>query len=124
MNISTTIKSIQDIMRKDAGVDGDAQRIGQLAWMLFLKIFDDREKEYEIMEDEYRSPLPDNLRWCNWAVDPEGMTGDELLEFVDIKLFKTIKNLSFAPGRLHRVQKSGRPTISTKERVSLSFSSS
>jgi type I restriction-modification system DNA methylase subunit len=83
MAISTTIKTIQDIMRKDAGVDGDAQRISQLVWMLFLKIFEDREKEYELMEEDYLSPIPEKLRWRNWAADPEGITGDELSNFVN-----------------------------------------
>jgi type I restriction enzyme M protein len=82
-------------MRKDAGVDGDAQRISQLVWMLFLKIFDDREQEYELMEDNYVSPIPEKLRWRNWASDPEGITGDELLDFVNDELFKNLKNLSF-----------------------------
>jgi type I restriction enzyme M protein len=72
MSLSTTIKAIQDIMRKDAGVDGDAQRIGQLAWMLFLKMFDDQEQELEITKDDYQSPIPKHLRWINWAADPEG----------------------------------------------------
>lgn len=94
MSISTTIKTIQDIMRKDAGVDGDAQRISQLVWMIFLKIFDDREAEYELLEDDYTSPIPEALRWRNWAADPEGMTGDGLLDFVDNVLFKTLKTLS------------------------------
>ena len=80
-------------MRKDVGVDGDAQRIGQMVWMLFLKIFDDREAEAELMEDNYKSPLPAKLRWRNWAADPEGMTGDTLLEFVDGELFPALKNL-------------------------------
>ncbi len=94
MSISATIKTIQDIMRKDVGVDGDAQRISQLVWMLFLKIFDDREKEYEILSDKYKSPFPKRLRWRNWATDPEGITGDELLEFVNNDLFKTLKGMS------------------------------
>ena len=94
MAISTTIKTIQDIMRKDAGVDGDAQRISQLVWMLFLKIFEDREKEYELMEEDYLSPIPEKLRWRNWAADPEGMTGDELSNFVNNELFPTLKDLS------------------------------
>jgi type I restriction enzyme M protein len=98
MTISNTVKSIQDIMRKDAGVDGDAQRIAQLGWMLFLKIFDDREQEYELMEDGYRSSVPEELRWRNWAADPEGDTGDELLEFVNNNLFRSLKELQFAPG--------------------------
>jgi len=81
-------------MRKDAGVDGDAQRISQLVWMFFLKIFDDREHEYELIEDEYYSPIPERLRWRNWAANKEGMTGDELLDFVNNDLFKTLKDLS------------------------------
>jgi type I restriction enzyme M protein len=94
MSLSTTIKSIQDIMRKDAGVDGDAQRISQLGWMLFLKIFDDREKEYEAMDDSYHSVIPKKYRWRTWATNPEGITGDELLDFVNNELFKSLKNLS------------------------------
>lgn len=93
MALTTTIKSIRNIMRKDVGVDGDAQRIGQLVWMLFLKIFDDREEEQELMQDDYMSPIPDELRWRNWAADEEGITGDALLEFVDNKLFPTLKDL-------------------------------
>ncbi|MCD4843358.1 MAG: type I restriction-modification system subunit M, partial [Methanosarcinales archaeon] len=94
MAISTSIKTIQDIMRKDAGVDGDAQRISQLVWMLFLKIFEDREKEYELMEENFLSPIPEKLRWRNWAADPEGMTGDELSDFVNNELFPELKDLS------------------------------
>ena len=86
-NVSGIIKSIQDIMRKDVGVDGDAQRISQLVWMFFLKIFDDREAELELSEDDYKSPLPEQLRWRNWAKDPEGMTGDELADFVNTTAF-------------------------------------
>lgn len=97
MSISTTVKSIQDIMRQDAGVDGDAQRISQLAWMFFLKIFDAREEERELLEDDYKSPIPEKLRWRNWASDPEGITGDELLDFVDNELFLTFKNLELPP---------------------------
>ncbi len=98
MSISTTIKSIQDIMRKDVGVDGDAQRIGQLVWMFFLKIYDDKETEYELLADEYKSPIPERLRWRNWAANQEGMTGDELLDFVNNQLFPTLKNLQPAGG--------------------------
>ena len=93
MSISTTIKTIQDIMRKDAGVDGDAQRISQIVWMIFLKVFDDKEKEWEL-EEKYKSPIPEKLRWRNWAADSEGITGDELLDFVNNELFKKLKNLS------------------------------
>ena len=90
-NVSGVIKSIQDIMRKDVGVDGDAQRISQLVWMFFLKIFDDREAELELIEDKYQSPLPNHLRWRNWAQDPEGMTGDGLSDFINNQLFPTLK---------------------------------
>jgi len=90
-NVSSIIKSIQDIMRKDVGVDGDAQRISQLVWMFFLKIYDDREEEIELLEDEYESPLPEHLRWRNWAADTEGMTGDELNDFVNLQLFPMLK---------------------------------
>ena len=80
-------------MRKDAGVDGDAQRINQLVWMFFLKIFDDRESEKELLEDGYRSPIPEELRWRNWASDPEGITGETLADFINNRLFKTLKSL-------------------------------
>lgn len=93
MALTTTIKSIQDIMRMDVGVDGDAQRIGQLTWLLFLKIFDDREKEAEAIEDRYRSPIPKSLRWRNWAADPEGITGETLMDFVNLQLFPKLKGL-------------------------------
>ena len=69
MAIQNTIKSVQNIMRKDAGVDGDAQRLSQLVWMLFLKIFDDREVQYELVDPQYKSPIPEDLRWRNWAKD-------------------------------------------------------
>jgi type I restriction enzyme M protein len=92
MSISNVIKSIQDIMRKDAGVDGDAQRISQLGWMLFLKIFDDHEKQQELVHDDYTSPMPDKFRWRNWAADEEGITGDALLEFID-EMFKALKEM-------------------------------
>ncbi|SHJ66674.1 type I restriction enzyme M protein [Malonomonas rubra DSM 5091] len=98
MSVSTTIKSIQDIMRKDAGVDGDAQRIGQLVWMFFLKIFDDQEQELELLSDEYSSPIPEQLRWRNWAADSEGITGDELLDFINNDLFKSLKELELNAG--------------------------
>jgi type I restriction enzyme M protein len=93
MSISTVVKSIQDIMRKDVGVDGDAQRISQLVWMIFLKIFDDKEQEAELLSADYKSPLPEDMRWRNWAADPEGMTGDELWYFVNDELFPTLKEL-------------------------------
>jgi type I restriction enzyme M protein len=92
-NLTSTIKSIQDIMRKDAGVDGDAQRISQLGWMLFLKIFDEMEDEWETIKEDYKSPIPKDLRWRSWAADEEGMTGDELLGFVNNSLFPRLKEL-------------------------------
>jgi type I restriction enzyme M protein len=92
-NLTSTIKSIQDIMRKDAGVDGDAQRISQLGWMLFLKIFDEKENDWEILNDNYKSPIPKDLRWRTWAADEEGMTGEQLLDFVNNSLFPRLKDL-------------------------------
>lgn len=97
-NVSGVIKSIQDIMRKDVGVDGDAQRISQLVWMFFLKIYDDREAEIELLEDNYKSPLPEHLRWRNWASDPEGTTGDDLSNFVNLQLFPTLKSKLMVSG--------------------------
>ena len=94
MTITSLIKSIQDIMRQDAGVDGDAQRISQLVWMLFLKVYDAKEAEWELFEEDYESIIPEDLRWRNWAEDEEGMTGDELLEFVNERLFKELKDLT------------------------------
>lgn len=90
-NVSGIIKSIQDIMRKDVGVDGDAQRISQLVWMLFLKIYDDHEAELELTEDNYKSPIPEHLRWRNWAKNKEGITGEELSDFVTLQLFPSLK---------------------------------
>jgi type I restriction enzyme M protein len=103
MNLSSTIKSIQDIMRKDDGVDGDAQRIGQLTWMLFLKVFDQREEEWEASAEEgdqpYTSPLPEDCRWRNWATFVPGADGrpnpriqaSELIAFVNNTLFPKLK---------------------------------
>ena len=94
MNVRTTVKSIQDIMRQDVGVDGDAQRISQLCWMFFLKIIDDQDQELEIMQKGYRSPIPEKLRWRAWAANPEGMTGDALMAFINDELFPALKELS------------------------------
>src|SRR5439155_2550712 len=105
MSVRATVKSIQDIMRQDAGVDGDAQRISQLCWMFFLKILDDQDEQLELMQDSYHSPIPAKLRWGTWAADPEGMTGDELLAFINNELFPGLKNLSLsvAEGQRQRV---------------------
>lgn len=94
-NLSGIIKSIQNIMREDHGVDGDAQRLSQLCWMLFLKIFDEKEVERETLNPNYKSPIPVELRWRSWAANDEGLTGDELLDFINNKLFPTIKNFSY-----------------------------
>jgi type I restriction enzyme M protein len=94
MSITTVIKSIQDIMRKDAGVDGDAQRLGQMSWLLFLKIFDAQEEELAFEQDDaYQAPIPENYLWRNWATNPEGITGDDLLDFINDDLFPDMKNL-------------------------------
>ena len=111
MSLTTNVKSIQDIMRKDVGVDGDAQRIGQLVWAFFLKIWDDREQELELLEDGFKSPLMNltwidsngkshietDLRWRTWASDPEGITGDELLGFLNDTLFPALKGIEVPP---------------------------
>jgi type I restriction enzyme M protein len=98
-NLSAVIKSIQDIMRQDSGVDGDAQRISQLTWLLFLKVFDAQEEELEITRDGYKSPIPEHLRWRNWAADAEGITGEALLDFVNSQLFPKLKALPGDPER-------------------------
>lgn len=96
MTIENMIKRIQDITRQDAGINGDAQRIEQLVWMLFLKIYDAKEEFWEFEEDDYESIIPEELKWRNWAIDHkdgEALTGDALLEFINNQLFPTLKNL-------------------------------
>ena len=96
MSLNNFVKSIQDIMRNDAGVNGDAQRIEQMTWILFLKIYDYQEENWEFDEDDYKSIIPEELRWRNWAVDNrdgKALTGDDLLDFVNNKLFPGLKNL-------------------------------
>ena len=68
-NLTSIIKSIQDVMRQDSGVDGDAQRISQLTWLLFLKVFDALEEELELTIYSYHSPIPEDMLWRNWAAD-------------------------------------------------------
>jgi type I restriction enzyme M protein len=84
-------------MRQDVGVDGDAQRISQLCWMFFLKIIDDQDQELELTRDDYRSPIPKKYQWRTWAADPEGITGEDLLAFVNYELFPALKNLATSP---------------------------
>lgn len=105
MSIRTLVKSIQDIMRKDVGVDGDAQRVSQLCWMFFLKIIDDQDQELELLRDGYSSPIPDHLRWSAWAADPEGLTGEALIDFINDTLFPKLKTLPLSgqPGDRARV---------------------
>jgi type I restriction enzyme M protein len=107
MSVRALVKSIQDIMRQDTGVDGDAQRISQLCWMFFLKIIDDQDQELELTRDDYRSPIPKKYQWRSWAEDQEGITGEELLAFINADLFPALKNLpiSTKPGDRRRVVK-------------------
>ncbi len=101
-NISGVIKSIRDIMWQDTGLNGDAQRIEQLGWMFFLKIFSDKDQELELLNDNYKSPIPPEFHWKkekgNWAGDDEGLTGDDLLTFVDQKLFPALRNIDLSIG--------------------------
>ena len=94
-NLSGFVKRLRDKMRNDAGINGDAQRIEQIAWILFLKVYDEKEKDWEVDEEDYVSIIPEECRWINWAHDKSGkaITGDKLLDFVNNKLFPTLKNL-------------------------------
>lgn len=98
-NVGAVVSSIRNIMRQDRGISGDAQRLEQLGWMLFLKIIDDKDQELEIIRDNYVSVIPPQFQWRNWASNPEGITGDELLNFIDhpsTGLFVSLRNLSNA----------------------------
>ena len=95
-NLTGFVKRLRDIMRNDAGINGDAQRIEQIAWMLFLKVYDAKEKDWEWNDSSYVSIIPAPCRWANWAADDRSgtaMTGDKLLDFVNNTLFPTLKNL-------------------------------
>jgi len=94
------IKKIRDIMRNDPGINGDAQRIEQLSWILFLKVYDDREMVWEIDQDNYESSIPKGMHWREWAKDDKdgkALTGDELLEFVNNKLLPSLKDITVTP---------------------------
>lgn len=96
MSLSNFVKRLQNIMWNDAGINGDAQRIEQMVWILFLKIYDAKEEDWEFYNDHYQSIIPEELRWRNWAVDHKdgkALTGDALLDFVNNKLFPTLKNI-------------------------------
>ena len=95
-NLTGFVKRLRDIMRNDAGINGDAQRIEQIAWMLFLKVYDAKEQDWEWDDEEYTSIIPEECRWQNWAHDDKSgtaLTGDKLLDFVNNTLFPTLKNL-------------------------------
>ena len=95
-NLSGFVKRLRDIMRNDAGINGDAQRIEQIAWMLFLKVYDTKEQDWEFDDADYASIIPQECRWANWAHDDRSgraMTGDRLLDFVNNTLFPTLKKL-------------------------------
>lgn len=99
-NLTGFVKRIRDIMRNDAGINGDAQRIEQIAWMLFLKVYDAKEQDWKFDDDSYESIIPENCQWANWAHDDNSgrvMTGDKLLEFVNGTLFPTLKGLTVSP---------------------------
>ena len=96
MSLGSFVKTIQNIMRGDSGINGDAQRIEQMTWLLFLKVYDAKEEDWEFHDDAYESIIPEELRWRNWAVDHKdgkAMTGQSLLDFVNNKLFPTLKEL-------------------------------
>ena len=95
-NLSGFVKRVRDIMRNDAGINGDAQRIEQIAWMLFLKVYDAKEQDWEWDDENYVSIIPEECRWANWAHDDKSgtaMTGERLLDFVNNTLFPTLKKL-------------------------------
>ena len=99
-NLSGFVKRVRDVMRNDAGINGDAQRIEQITWMLFLKVYDAKEEDWEFDDEKYKSIIPENLRWRNWAHTEnqnDGLTGDQLLNFVNNDLFSTLKKLEINP---------------------------
>ncbi|MEA4973664.1 MAG: class I SAM-dependent DNA methyltransferase [Candidatus Metalachnospira sp.] len=100
-NLSNFVKRIRDIMRNDAGINGDAQRIEQIAWMLFLKVYDSKEQDWDMAEKNYQSIIPEECRWSNWAVDDKSgnaMTGDTLLNFINNTLFRVLKGQDVLDG--------------------------
>lgn len=100
MSLSNFVKRVRNIMRNDAGINGDAQRIEQMAWMLFLKVYDEKENDWELDDDDYKSIIPEECRWRNWAHDDgsgNALTGDELLSFVNNTLFVKLKNIEVTP---------------------------
>jgi type I restriction enzyme M protein len=104
MSVSASVKSMRNIMRKDAGLDGDAQRISQMVWMFFLKIIDDQDQQMELIRGSYQSPIPEKHRWKTWATNPEGITGETLLLFLNEELFPDLKALELKGPNLPRVR--------------------
>lgn len=106
MSLNSFVKTLQNIIRGDSGINGDAQRIEQITWLLFLKVYDSKEKEWEFHKQNYTSIIPEPLRWRNWATDRKdgkAMTGAELLDFINLKLFPGLKNLpvdEYTPGSM------------------------
>ena len=98
MAIDGLTKALKDIMRTDPGINGDAQYIGQIAWLLFLKAFDYKEMEWELLEDDYESIIPQKYKWRSWAQNDEGLTGDELIKFIE-QMFEDIKTLENKSGK-------------------------
>ena len=101
MAVSGTTKALKDIMRIDAGINGDAQYIEQITWMLFLKAFDYKEQEWELTEDDYYPIVPTEYRWSTWAADAEGITGDALLAHIDT-MFSALRDLDISDDPKHR----------------------
>ncbi|WP_214762933.1 class I SAM-dependent DNA methyltransferase [Exiguobacterium sp. s146] len=96
MSITSFVKNMQNIMRNDAGISGDAQRLEQIVWILFLKVYAAKEEQWELHDDNYTSIIPEECRWENWAVDKKdgkSLTGEALLNFVNGTLFPTLKTL-------------------------------
>lgn len=115
-NLSGFVKRLRDIMRNDAGINGDAQRIEQIAWMLFLKVYDTAENNWEVNEDGYVSIIPEPCRWRNWAVDDKSgraMTGDQLLDFVNNTLFPVLKGKDIKVGNGNIVIDGIKVTVAT-----------
>ena len=112
MAVGNLVKRLQDIMRKDAGINGDAQRIEQMVWMFFLKVYDAAEEDWELEEDNFKSIIPEQLRWRNWAPskDEEGkeknetLTGQPLLDFINEKLFRVLKGEDSLDGSIKGIQ--------------------
>jgi type I restriction enzyme M protein len=96
MSLGNFVKRLQDVMRNDAGINGDAQRIEQMVWILFLKVYNAKEEDWELLDDNYKSVIPEKFRWRNWAVDRkdgQALTGESLLNFVNNELFPALKGL-------------------------------